>query len=86
MVGGLNPNDPAGEITKAIDDATEALRWCRLHLHERRAGETLRLVQLNLASLALALDCQMEGEKAKATSAMDRIWWEPHKDDGRPPQ
>jgi exonuclease VII large subunit len=72
----------AADIAKGIDDATEALRWCKKHVQERRASETLRLAQLNIAYLALALDWQMEGEMEKALSAIDRIWWHPQKDDG----
>lgn len=71
------------EITKGIDDAAEALRWCRRHLQERKASETLRLTQLNIAYLALALDWQMEGEIDKAFSAIDHIWWKPYRDDGQ---
>jgi exonuclease VII large subunit len=70
------------EITRGIDDATQAILWCKRHLQERRTSETLRLAQLNIAYLALALDWQMEGEMDKAASALDHIWWQPYKDDG----
>ena len=67
------------EIAKGLDDAVDALRWTRRHLHDRNATEALRLVQLNLNALALALDWQMEGETEKAAAAVDRVWWKPHK-------
>ncbi len=70
------------EITRGIDDATQAILWCKRHLQERKTTETLRLAQLNIAYLALALDWQMEGESEKAASALDHIWWQPYKDDG----
>lgn len=69
------------DISKGLEDAAESLRWCKRHLHERRASDALRLVQLNLAYLALALDWQMEGEVEKAESALDRVWWQAHKDE-----
>ena len=52
------------------------------HLQERKTSKTLRLVQLNITYLALALDWQMEGDIEKASSALDRVWWQPYKDDG----
>lgn len=69
------------EIGRGIEDAAETVRWCKAHLHDRRAADALRLVQLNLAYLALALDCQMEGELAKAEEALERLWWQAHRDD-----
>ena len=80
-----NPRDAQqlpSDIAKGIDDASDALRWVKKHLQERKASETLRLAQLNIAYLALALDWQMEGETDKALSAMDRVWWQPHRDEG----
>jgi hypothetical protein len=71
----------SAEITRGIDDATQAILWCKRHLQERKTSETLRLAQLNIAYLALALDWQMEGELDKAASALDHIWWQPYKDD-----
>jgi exonuclease VII large subunit len=81
---GETPEQITAEITRGIDDATQAILWCRRHLQERKTSETLRLAQLNIAYLALALDWQMEGEFEKASSAIDRIWWQPYKDDGQP--
>ncbi|HEX5369522.1 MAG TPA: hypothetical protein VFY10_09820 [Dehalococcoidia bacterium] len=85
-----NPNrqrdaqELANDIGKGIDDAAEALRWCKRHMQERKASETLRLTQLNVAYIALALDWQMEGELEKAFSAIDHVWWHPYRDDGEP--
>lgn len=73
-----DPETLAAEIGKGIDDATNALRWCRQHMQERRASETLRIAQLNIAYIALALDWQMEGQMEKAFNAIDHIWWQPH--------
>jgi hypothetical protein len=80
--GGETPEQITAEITRGIDDAAQAIAWCKRHLQERRTAETLRLAQLNIAYLALALDWQMEGEFDKASSALDRVWWQPYKDDG----
>jgi exonuclease VII large subunit len=78
---GESPEELAAEITRGLDDAAEAIRWCKRHLQERKTSETLRLAQLNIAYLALALDWSMEGELDKASSALDRIWWQSLKDD-----
>jgi exonuclease VII large subunit len=80
--GRRDAQELASEIARGIDDATESLRWCKKHLQERKTAETLRLAQLNVAYLALALDWQMEGEMEKAFSAIDRIWWQPQRDEG----
>lgn len=77
-----DPEQLASEIGKGIEDATEALRWCQRHVQERKASETLRLAQLNIGYIALALDWQMEGEIEKAFSAIDHIWWQAYKEDG----
>jgi hypothetical protein len=68
-------------VGKGLDDAIETLRWCKKHLHERRASDALRLAQMNLAYLALALDWEMEGEMDKASSALEHVWWRPHRDE-----
>lgn len=72
-----NPEHLAAEIARGIDDAAAAIRWCKQHVQERRAAETLRLAQLNIGYIAMALDWQMEGELDKAYAAIDRIWWQP---------
>jgi hypothetical protein len=88
MVHGNRQHRSAQEITadiaKAIDDASETLRWCKIHLQERRASDALRLVQLNLACIAIAIDWQMEGDLAKAEAALGRVWSAPQKDDDAP--
>ena len=81
--GGDSLDQVTSEITRGIDDATQAILWCKRHLQERKTTETLRLAHLNIAYLALALDWQMEGEVDKAASALDHIWWQPYKDDGQ---
>ena len=85
MVYGNSQPRSAKEITadiaKAIEDAADTLRWCKKHPHERKASDALRLVQLNLACVAMALDWQMEGELVKAQGAIDRVWWQAHKDE-----
>ncbi len=81
--GGDSLDQVTSEITRGIDDATQAILWCKRHLQERKTTETLRLAQLNIAYLALALDWQMEGQVDKAASALDHIWWQPYKDDGQ---
>ena len=58
------------EITKGIDEALETLRWCRHHLQEHKASETLRLLQVRLGYLALALSWETDGEVAKAEAAL----------------
>ena len=72
------------EIQKGLDDAIDALRWARRHLHDRRAAETIKLVQMNLSCLALALEWHMEGEDLKAAGVTSRLWWNPHKDEMGP--
>ncbi len=67
-------------ISRGLDDAIEALRWCRDHVAERRAAEALRLAESNLSYIALAIDWEMEGEVDKAESALDHVWWQPHRD------
>ena len=68
------------EVNKGIDDSVESLKWFKRHRHERKAVDALRLVQRNLGYLALALDWEMEGELAKAESALQRVWWQPSHD------
>jgi hypothetical protein len=50
----------------------------------------MRLVELNISYIAQAIDWQMEGETQKAEQAVDRIWWQPYKQesdtDFRPPK
>jgi hypothetical protein len=68
------------EVAKAIDDTVESLKWCKRHRHERKALDTMRLVQLNLGYLAMAMDWEMEGDLTKARDAMGRFWWQPFKE------
>ncbi len=81
-----NPEEQAkqleADIGKGMEDVAETLQWCKRHLHDRRSVDALRLVQLNLSYISLAIDWQMEGELQKALAAADRIWWQPQKEDG----
>src|SRR3954454_19537237 len=81
---GRGSGDPVQDLednlTKAIDDVAETLRWCKTHLHDRGANDAMRIVQLNLSYLALAIDYQMEGDMKKASDAIDKVWWQPQKD------
>ena len=56
------------EIARIMDSGIEDLRWCRQHLGERGVPEKLRKLELSLAALALALDYEMDGQRAKAGS------------------
>jgi hypothetical protein len=81
---GRGSGDPVKDLeenlSKAIDDVAETLRWCKAHLHDRGANDAMRIVQLNLSYLALAIDYQMEGDMKKASDAIDKVWWQPQKD------
>ena len=81
---GRGSGDPVKDLednlSKAIDDVAETLRWCKTHLHDRGANDAMRIVQLNLSYLALAIDYQMEGDMKKASDAIDKVWWQPQKD------
>ena len=55
---------------RLIDEAIESLRTSRQHLQELKTTQTLRLVQLKLGYVALALDWEMDGETAKANEAL----------------
>ena len=64
--------DLAKEASRLIDEGMEALRWCHQHLGERGASERLRRLEITLASLALSLDYEMDGQNAKAVQALRR--------------
>ena len=68
------------EVNKGIDDVMETLKWVKRHRHERKAIDALRLTQMNLGYLALAMDWEMEGDPAKAQRALYKAWWQPHQD------
>ncbi len=75
----ITPEQVSAEIAKGLEDAAEALRWCKTHLQDRRSADAMRLVELNISFVAQAIDWQMEGDTEKAAQAVDRIWWQPHK-------
>jgi hypothetical protein len=64
-----------------IDEAIEAVRWCRQHLQDRGASLKLREVQLSLAAVALALQLEMDGDSARALDAMMHAEWSPEPED-----
>jgi hypothetical protein len=70
-----------------MDQTLESVRWCRQHLQERGVSEKLRELQITLAALALALECEMEGNSWKANRALNHAEWRtlrfsnPHVDD-----
>lgn len=68
------------EVGRGIDDAVETLKWCKRHRHERKAADTLRLLQVNVGYLALALDWEMEGDIPKVRAALDKLWWKPFRE------
>lgn len=68
------------QADKGIDDAIDALRWAKRHRSERKAIDTLRLVQANLGYIAIALDWEMEGEGLKSDQALRKLWWQPSKE------
>ena len=65
----------AGRAGRVIDDAMSGVLWCRDHLEGRAAGEKLWRLQISLASLALAIEYEMEGEREKAVNALDHAAW-----------
>jgi hypothetical protein len=81
MVSGNSLDQVTVQVAKGLDDVADTLRWCKKHLHERKALDAIRLAQANLSYLALALDWQMEGEGAKTEQALERFWWGAHRDD-----
>ena len=62
-------------VGKSIEESIEGLRWCRLHMQERGVTQRLRQLQITLASLALALDYEMDGQSGKAELALDHAEW-----------
>ena len=69
------------DIARGIDDTSRTLRWCKKHLQDRKTAQAMRLAQINLSHLALALDWQMEGKQERAEAALRSIWWQAHVDE-----
>src|SRR5262245_39004545 len=65
------------DVAKSIDDAIEGLRWCRMHLQDRGVTMRMRELEHTLASLALAMDFEMDGETKKAKLALEVSDWKP---------
>ena len=68
--GFTEARDTEAIANKILDDALETLRWCRLHLAERKASEELRQLQGKLGYLALALSWESDGEMPRAYTAL----------------
>jgi hypothetical protein len=58
------------DVNQVLDDALEKLRWCREHLQDRNASETLRQLEAKLGYLAQALTWDMDGEGQRARVAL----------------
>ncbi len=65
------------QIARGLDDAVDALKWSKKHRGQRKAIDTMRLVQANLGYLAMALDWEMEADTDKASAALNKLWWKP---------
>ena len=63
------------QAAQVIDEAIESVEWCRRHLEERSVSEKLRTLQVSLASLALAIEYEMEGERDQANQAIEHARW-----------
>jgi hypothetical protein len=62
--------DVESDVNKLLDEALETLRWCRQHMHDRKASEQLRELETKLGYLGLALTWEMDGEQHKADAAL----------------
>ena len=66
----VEPRDTETVANKILDDALETLRWCRLHMHERKASEELHQLQTKLGYLAMALSWEADGEAPRSFTAL----------------
>ena len=62
--------DVEAEVTKVLDDALEKLRWARAHVQEQRAPIEMRDLATRIGYLAQALNWEMDGQTAKADTAL----------------
>ena len=84
LSGGYNPHRcwPVNALAVAVvshpklHPKSHSVRWCRQHLGERGVPEKLRKLELSLAALALALDYEMDGQRAKAVQALEKADWQ----------
>ena len=53
-----------------LDEAIEAVRWCRTHLTDPDIRQRLREMQVVIAGVALALDYGLDAESEKAEYAL----------------
>jgi hypothetical protein len=63
------------QAAQVIDEAIEGVDWCRKHLEERSVSEKLRSLQVTIASLALVIEYEMNGETDRARHALDHARW-----------
>ncbi len=76
------PVEPAiDQIEAALTDTLESLRWCQKNLERRHTVVTLRLCEMNVALLSMALELQMQGETERARSVLAGLNYEAHLDD-----
>ena len=66
-----NTRDVEAEVTKVLDDALEKLRWARAHVQEQRAPIEMRELATRIGYLAQALAWEMDGQVAKADTALN---------------
>jgi hypothetical protein len=62
-------------IEKYIDDTIASLLSARDRLAQRGTPAKLREIEITLASLAMALDLEMEGEIGEAKRALRKADW-----------
>ncbi len=62
-------------VEKYIDDTIATLLSTRDRLAQRGTPAKLREIEITLASLAMALDLEMEGEMAEAKRALRKADW-----------
>ena len=65
------PRSMEADVTQVLDDLVEKLRWCREHLSDRTASQTLRELEARLGYLAQALSWDIDGETASARQALN---------------
>lgn len=67
--------DTTTQVAQLIDAVIGSVRWCRQHLEERSVTSKLRELQITVASLALAIEYEMDGETEKAANALAHAEW-----------
>lgn len=59
------------DVNRVLDEALEKLRYCREHVLDRNASETLRQLEARLGYLAQALTWDMDGDSRRARAALN---------------